>query len=121
MAALWTQHGTTSTSDNLSYMGGYVAFIVLSMIGGVVNITFFAIIGIPKSAKRLHAMLLAAVIQAPFHFFTCTDNGLTLNRFSQDMSLLVMAEGRVVETGPPDELLAQSGSEFAALWASRGL
>lgn len=72
-------------------MGGYVAFIVLAMIGGVVNIAFFAIIGIPKSAKRLHAMLLAAVIQAPFHFFTCTDNGLTLNRFSQDMSLLDQA------------------------------
>lgn len=34
--------------------------------------------------------------------------------------IVVMAEGRVVETGPPDELLAQSGSEFAALWASRG-
>ncbi|KAH0598736.1 hypothetical protein MHUMG1_04040 [Metarhizium humberi] len=88
---LWTQHGTTSTSANLSYMGGYVGFIVLAMIGGVVNIAFFAIIGIPKSAKRLHAMLLAAVIQAPFHFFTCTDNGLTLNRFSQDMSLLDQA------------------------------
>lgn len=35
--------------------------------------------------------------------------------------IVVMTEGRVVETGPPDELLAQSGSEFAALWASRGL
>ncbi|KID94351.1 ABC transporter, transmembrane domain, type 1, partial [Metarhizium majus ARSEF 297] len=98
---LWTQHGTTSTSDNLSYMGGYVAFIVLSMIGGVVNIAFFAIIGIPKSAKRLHAMLLAAVIQAPFHFFTCTDNGLTPFAFIATVAAVVqaIAETAIIASG----------------------
>jgi ABC-type multidrug transport system fused ATPase/permease subunit len=35
--------------------------------------------------------------------------------------VVVMAEGEVVEMGPPDELLARPGSEFGALWASRGL
>lgn len=72
--------------------------------------SFFAIIGIPRSAKKLHQLLLSAVvkyvhciswltnmlyangiIRAPFHFFTSTDNGMTLNRFSQDMSLIDQA------------------------------
>lgn len=35
--------------------------------------------------------------------------------------VVVMAEGEVVEMGSPDELLARPGSEFGALWASRGL
>lgn len=33
-------------------------------------------------------MLLRAVMRAPLHFFTSTDNGITLNRFSQDMNLI---------------------------------
>lgn len=35
--------------------------------------------------------------------------------------IVVMGDGRVMEVGSPDELLARPGSEFQALWASRGL
>lgn len=36
-------------------------------------------------------MLLDSVMRAPLHFFTKTDNGVTLNRFSQDMNLIDQA------------------------------
>src|SRR5699024_5581749 len=35
--------------------------------------------------------------------------------------VVVMAEGRVQESGPPDELLARPTSAFRALWESQGL
>lgn len=34
---------------------------------------------------------------------------------------IVMAEGRIIEVGQPDELLEKADSEFRALWQSRGL
>ncbi|KAE8319323.1 P-loop containing nucleoside triphosphate hydrolase protein [Aspergillus transmontanensis] len=45
----------------------------------------------PKSAIRLHWRLLNAVIRAPLSFFSTTDSGVTLNRFSQDMTLVDLA------------------------------
>lgn len=43
---------------------------------------------VPESAANLHRILLAAVMNAPHAFFTETDVGVILNRFSQDMSLI---------------------------------
>ena len=45
---------------------------------------------VPRSANRLHQILLTTVMSAGFSFFTSTDAGITLNRFSQDMSLIDM-------------------------------
>ncbi|KAJ5633110.1 ABC transporterintegral membrane type 1 [Penicillium lividum] len=45
----------------------------------------------PKSAIRLHWLLLDTTMQAPMSFFSATDNGVTLNRFSQDMTLIDLA------------------------------
>ncbi|XWX01630.1 hypothetical protein V2A60_009658 [Cordyceps javanica] len=83
---LWTERGTNT--NKLSYMGGYVAFAILASFFQLVVIAYFFIVGIPRSANRLHTILLKAVMRAPLHFFTSTDNGITLNRFSQDMSLV---------------------------------
>ena len=44
--------------------------------------------GIPKSGAFLHRILLRTVMHAPQSFFDKTDRGVTLNRFSQDMSLV---------------------------------
>jgi ATP-binding cassette, subfamily C (CFTR/MRP), member 1 len=41
-----------------------------------------------KSGARLHKILLTAVMRAPQSFFDKTDTGITLNRFSQDMTLI---------------------------------
>ncbi|RFU32078.1 hypothetical protein B7463_g4239, partial [Scytalidium lignicola] len=43
---------------------------------------------IPKSGARLHQILLQSVMSAPQSFFDTTDSGITLNRFSQDMTLV---------------------------------
>lgn len=86
---LWTENGTNN--NKLGYMGGYVAFAILASFFQLIVIAYFFIVGIPRSANRLHAILLKAVMRAPLHFFTSTDNGITLNRFSQDMSLVDQA------------------------------
>ncbi|ATY64240.1 ABC multidrug [Cordyceps militaris] len=86
---LWTERGTNTSK--LRYMGGYVAFAILASFFQPVIIAYFLIVGVPRSANRLHTTLLTAVMRAPLHFFTSTDNGITLNRFSQDMSLIDQA------------------------------
>lgn len=45
----------------------------------------------PKSAAQLHRILLDSVIDAPLSFIASVDSGVTLNRFSQDMSLVDLA------------------------------
>lgn len=52
-------------------------------------VVFFQLM--PKSAIRLHWLLLDTTMQAPLSFFSATDNGVTLNRFSQDMTLIDLA------------------------------
>lgn len=42
----------------------------------------------PKSGAGLHKILLRSVMNAPQRFFDDTDTGTTLNRFSQDMTLI---------------------------------
>ena len=42
----------------------------------------------PKSGAGLHKILLRSVMRAPQKFFDETDSGITLNRFSQDMTLI---------------------------------
>lgn len=43
---------------------------------------------VPKSSAKLHKQLLHAVMHAKYSFFVNTDSGVTLNRFSNDMSLI---------------------------------
>jgi ATP-binding cassette subfamily C (CFTR/MRP) protein 1 len=45
---------------------------------------------IPRSATNLHGRLLTAVENAPLSFFTSTDTGQIVNRFSQDLSVIDM-------------------------------
>lgn len=41
-----------------------------------------------KAGIKLHMTTLQTVMAAPMSFFSTTDTGVTLNRFSQDMQLL---------------------------------
>ncbi|RAL04613.1 multidrug resistance protein MDR [Aspergillus ibericus CBS 121593] len=43
---------------------------------------------VPTSSNRLHDYLVDKVKKAPLHWLTSTDSGVTLNRFSQDMTLI---------------------------------
>lgn len=46
------------------------------------------IIMIPRSATHLHGKLLDTIENAPLYFFTSTDAGQIVNRFSQDLSVI---------------------------------
>ena len=43
---------------------------------------------VPKCGELFHSRLLDTVLSAPMKFFATTDTGVTLNRFSQDLSLI---------------------------------
>lgn len=65
---------------NALYLGIYGTLTMITMVsflgGGYHYILYFT----PKSAKTLHARLLAAVMNAPLSFFTSVDIGTTTNR-----------------------------------------
>ncbi|UZP34863.1 hypothetical protein NXS19_002679 [Fusarium pseudograminearum] len=86
---IWTENG--NGSKDAKYVGGYVGFVVAAMILALVNISYFLIMGVEKSSNNLHEQLLKSVCRAPLHFFTTTENGSILNRFSQDMTLIDMS------------------------------
>jgi len=44
---------------------------------------------VPYSAKLLHRKVLTAAMRAKMSFFVSTDTGEIVNRFSQDMTLVV--------------------------------
>ncbi|KAF0640517.1 hypothetical protein FPSE5266_00566 [Fusarium pseudograminearum] len=86
---IWTEKG--DGSKDAKYVGGYVGLVVAAMILALVNISYFLIMGVEKSSNNLHEQLLKSVCRAPLHFFTTTENGSILNRFSQDMTLIDMS------------------------------
>jgi ABC-type multidrug transport system fused ATPase/permease subunit len=45
---------------------------------------------VPKSGESFHRKLLTTVLSAPMLFFSTTDSGAILNRFSQDLQLIDM-------------------------------
>ena len=86
---VWTEHGTST--DRSAYAGAYITFCLATVLLSGLAVGFFMVVVIPKSAVHLHWLLLDAVVKAPLWFFTTTDSGVTLNRFSQDMTLVDQA------------------------------
>ncbi|MCJ1308488.1 hypothetical protein MMC25_002141 [Agyrium rufum] len=86
---IWLQWWTIDRGQRTAYYSSiYFLFGILSSAGLVTYIYWTLMIMIPRSAIRLHWELLNSVIHAPLSFFILVDTGITLNRFSQDMSLL---------------------------------
>ena len=57
----------------------------------LMSLTSMLFVGmIPRSAAYLYARLLDTVENAPLSFFTSTDVGQIVNRFSQDLSVIDM-------------------------------
>lgn len=74
-----------------------VNHLYLGIFGGIIALTFllilmtawhFLVIMVPASAEIAHARLLKSVMAAPLSFFTSTDVGTTVNRFSQDLAVM---------------------------------
>lgn len=78
----------TTSPNNGSFLGVYFALALLAVATNAVAIWTMMIVIVPISAAKLHRHLLDAVMHAPMSFFAATDSGTTLNRFSQDMSLI---------------------------------
>lgn len=72
-----------------------IVFITIFGVSCAVSILAVILLGIqcfldmqPRSGSRLHHDLLRTVLNAPLSFFTRTDAGSILNRFSQDINLV---------------------------------
>ncbi|EAW10758.1 putative ABC transporter [Aspergillus clavatus NRRL 1] len=86
---IWVQWWTESKSpQDGSFLAVYFALAAGAIVNYATTIWCMMISIVPISAARLHWQLLDAVIHAPTSFFSTVDSGMTLNRFSQDMSLI---------------------------------
>ncbi|KAM0816280.1 putative ABC transporter FUM19 [Seiridium cardinale] len=86
---IWTEHSVDQ--DRGAYFSGYISFAIATVFLSGMIVWFHTFLVIPKSAKYLHWLLLDAVARAPLWYFTTTDSGTILNRFSQDMTLIDQA------------------------------
>ena len=73
-------------SVNAKYLVVYLALGVAAEISLIWVVAYAFVVMVPKSASRLHSILLNTVMNAPLSFFTSIDTGKTINRFSQDMN-----------------------------------
>ncbi|KAJ5401745.1 ABC transporter integral membrane type 1 [Penicillium crustosum] len=89
---VWLSKWTTAGGEQLPlYLSVYT---VLALAASLFTIWCLGIVFLqlmPKSAARLHWLLLDTTMRAPLSFFSATDSGVTLNRFSQDMTLVDLA------------------------------
>ena len=85
----WTRdvakQGNEVNAFYLAIYGMLSGLATLGLGGSAFTLLIFVV---PKSAEVLHERLLDTVMAAPLSFFTSTDVGVTLNRFSQDMTVI---------------------------------
>ncbi|KAH8723179.1 P-loop containing nucleoside triphosphate hydrolase protein [Phaeosphaeriaceae sp. PMI808] len=70
------------------YLGIYAALQIGFLVSLFIGARHVASTMVVRSGRWLHAQLVNTVSAAPLSFFTSTDAGITLNRFSQDVHLL---------------------------------
>ncbi|GAB1216265.1 hypothetical protein ATERTT37_005475 [Aspergillus terreus] len=86
---IWVQWWTESkNADDGPFLGVYFALAIGAISNYSSSIWSMMISIVPVSAAKLHWQLLDSVLHAPMSFFSSVDSGITLNRFSQDMSLI---------------------------------
>ncbi|KAF2715971.1 P-loop containing nucleoside triphosphate hydrolase protein [Polychaeton citri CBS 116435] len=101
----WLQKWTEApVSQTRFYIGGYLicSLLAWAATNGSMWCTHIRIA--PISGTELHRRLLLTIVGAPLAFFSTTDIGVMLNRFSQDIQL--------VDTQLPPAALAMSNQTF---------
>ena len=87
----WTEanarNPNTGSGKWLGVYGALSGAAVISLLGGAWQ---FFIVTITKSGLFFHSLLVNTVSRAPMSFFSTVDNGITINRFSQDLQLIDM-------------------------------
>ncbi|KAI0391308.1 putative ABC transporter [Xylariaceae sp. FL0594] len=86
---LWTDTSSSSKgNNNWFYIGGYLFLSTMSWASTSTQMWAVAIRLAPRSGTWLHDQLLHTVVGAPLSYFSQTENGSILNRFSQDIQLI---------------------------------
>ena len=87
----WADANAEKPNQRLGYyLGVYALLGVLGLASLVVSCWQIIITMVPRSGENFHYKLLKTVLNAPMSFFSTTDTGVTLNRFSQDLQLVDM-------------------------------
>ncbi|KAK5995410.1 ABC multidrug transporter B [Cladobotryum mycophilum] len=85
----WLKWWTESDDKNSNYyICGYILLALAAWVttNGIMWSTLLLLA--PRSGTNLHRSLLGTIFGAPLLFFSTTDTGIILNRFSQDISLV---------------------------------
>lgn len=90
---VWITYWTAAVREkgnavNHFYLGIFLLFEILSTLSLVCTGCLVFLRMTPSSSRQQHMSILNTVMAAPLSFFTSTDTGNTLNRFSQDMNLV---------------------------------
>ncbi|KAK7436766.1 hypothetical protein Landi51_12380 [Colletotrichum acutatum] len=84
----WLQKWTEApVSQTTFYICGYLISSLLAWIATSGTMWSTQILIAPASGIKLHRRLLSTIVSAPLSYFSKTDAGVTLNRFSQDIQL----------------------------------
>ncbi|KAJ5794165.1 hypothetical protein N7457_000764 [Penicillium paradoxum] len=87
----WAKSDTENHKKEIAhYLGIYVMLGCVAMLALIVGCWQMIITMVPKSGENFHRKLLTTVLSAPMLFFSSTDSGAILNRFSQDLQLIDM-------------------------------
>lgn len=87
----WAKSDTLDPKQHVGfYLGIYVMLGCVAMLSLLVGCWEMIITMVPKSGESFHRRLLTTVLGAPMVFFSTTDSGTILNRFSQDLQLIDM-------------------------------
>ncbi|KAH7305242.1 P-loop containing nucleoside triphosphate hydrolase protein [Stachybotrys elegans] len=87
----WADAAATVPSEQVStgyYLGIYALLCVLAIVGLAVAAWMLMVRMVTRTATDLHGRVLRTLFLAPTSHFSTIDNGITLNRFNQDMQLL---------------------------------
>ncbi|KAI2486583.1 Canalicular multispecific organic anion transporter 1 [Pyrenophora tritici-repentis] len=88
---MWAEYNDSHPNERLGYwLGIYAMFGGLALFFLIVSCWQLIITMVPRSGVAFHKKLLDTVLGSPMSFFSTTDTGVTLNRFSQDLMLIDM-------------------------------
>ena len=87
----WADANARHPNQKLGYyLGVYAMLGVMALVSLIISCWQIIITMVPQSGENFHHRLLKTVLAAPLTFFSTTDTGVTLNRFSQDLQLIDM-------------------------------
>ncbi|KAL2070754.1 hypothetical protein VTL71DRAFT_13780 [Oculimacula yallundae] len=82
---LWTDSSGKGTTF---YILGFMFLSIMSWVSTSIQAWILLIRIAPQSGSRIHQHLLKIITSAPLSYFSKTENGAILNRFSQDIQLI---------------------------------